>query len=334
MSASGRAAQSGGTGFPGHRSDLGSAVGRAGREDWWQNRLPARAASRSPKIANGLIDPILARRAGINTLLLGSWDEIAGEQFAGCSRPERIRWPRQEGPDETGGGFAPGVLTVACEGARALFLMHQEAELISRVNSFFGFQAISQVRIVQKAIHLPTRSQRRGRWIRRKRPVLPRCLARSRTPGCARRWSGLAPVSSGAPRSNGGDTRARARATDHACVNMLHLFGHISRYRTWINTGTPPQWAWCRASAGFPDCLAGVDCHDFQRMGDLHDPTDVPTDRCRHRFAACPDPCRLLGLLGSDTAGLRRHAETGAPWTRPPRRRFRREVTASTAAGG
>ncbi|KGF66823.1 hypothetical protein LL06_25940 [Hoeflea sp. BAL378] len=109
------------------------------------------------EIANGLIDPILARRAGINTLLLGSWDEIAGEQFAGCSRPERIRWPRQDGPDETGGGFSPGVLTVACEGARALFLMHQEAELISRVNAFFGFRAIAQIRIVQKAIHTPTR---------------------------------------------------------------------------------------------------------------------------------------------------------------------------------
>jgi len=109
------------------------------------------------EIANGLIDPILAKRAGINTLLLGSWDEIAGEQFAGFSRPERIRWPRQDGPDETGGGFAPGLLTIACEGARALFLMHQEAELISRVNSFFGFRAISQIRIVQKAIHIPTR---------------------------------------------------------------------------------------------------------------------------------------------------------------------------------
>lgn len=109
------------------------------------------------EIANGLIDPILAKRAGINTLLLGSWDEIAGEQFAGCSRPERIRWPRQDGPDETGGGFAPGLLTIACEGARALFLMHQEAELISRVNSFFGFQAISQVRIVQKAVSVPPR---------------------------------------------------------------------------------------------------------------------------------------------------------------------------------
>lgn len=109
------------------------------------------------EIANGLIDPILAKRAGINTLLLGSWDEIAGEQFAGCSRPERIRWPRQDGPDETGGGFSPGLLTVACEGSRALFLMHQEAELTSRLNSFFGFRAISQIRIVQKAIRIPTR---------------------------------------------------------------------------------------------------------------------------------------------------------------------------------
>jgi hypothetical protein len=109
------------------------------------------------EIANGLIDPILAKRAGINTLLLASWDEIAGEQFADCSRPERIRWPRQDGPDETGAGFAPGLLTIACEGARALFLMHQEAELISRVNSFFGFRAISQIRIVQKAVHAPPR---------------------------------------------------------------------------------------------------------------------------------------------------------------------------------
>lgn len=109
------------------------------------------------EIANGLIDPILAKRAGINTMLLASWDEIAGEQFAGCSRPERIRWPRQDGPDETGGGFTPGLLTIACEGARALFLMHQEAELISRLNSFFGFRAISQIRIVQKAIHVPAR---------------------------------------------------------------------------------------------------------------------------------------------------------------------------------
>jgi len=115
------------------------------------------------EIANRLIDPILAKRAGINTLLLASWDEIAGEQFAGCSRPERIRWPRQDGPDETGGGFSPGVLTIACEGARALFLMHQEAEVIARVNSFFGFRAVSQIRIVQKPVSTATLKRPRPR---------------------------------------------------------------------------------------------------------------------------------------------------------------------------
>jgi len=107
------------------------------------------------EIANRLIDPILAKRAGISTLLLAAWDEIVGRQFSRCSRPDHIRWPRQSGPDERGGGFAPGVLTVACEGARALFLMHQEKEIIGRVNNFFGFPAIARIRIVQKAVSPP-----------------------------------------------------------------------------------------------------------------------------------------------------------------------------------
>ena len=42
------------------------------------------------EVANGLIDPVLAKRAGINTMLLGSWDEIAGSSFADCTRPERL----------------------------------------------------------------------------------------------------------------------------------------------------------------------------------------------------------------------------------------------------
>lgn len=104
------------------------------------------------EVANGLIDPILARRAGINTMLLGAWGEIAGARYADCSRPEKIRWSRPAGPEEAGGGFVPGQLTVACEGAAALFLMHEERELISRVNNFFGFPAIDQVRFVQKPV--------------------------------------------------------------------------------------------------------------------------------------------------------------------------------------
>lgn len=103
------------------------------------------------EIANPLLDQVLAKKAGINTALLGSWDEIAGEDFAESTRPEKITWPRRDygGPD---GGYEPGVLTIACEGARALFLTHAQGELISRINGFFGFPAIRQIRIVQKPV--------------------------------------------------------------------------------------------------------------------------------------------------------------------------------------
>ncbi|WP_440409689.1 DUF721 domain-containing protein [Neorhizobium petrolearium] len=102
------------------------------------------------EVANGIIDPVLARRAGISTALLGSWDEIAGEGFADCTRPEKIVWPRNDGYGET--SYQPGVLTIACEGARALFLTHAQGELIARINGFFGFPAVRQIRIVQKPV--------------------------------------------------------------------------------------------------------------------------------------------------------------------------------------
>ena len=36
-----------------------------------------------------------------------------------------------------GGGYQPGVLTIACEGARALFLSHQQGEIIQPLRELF-----------------------------------------------------------------------------------------------------------------------------------------------------------------------------------------------------
>lgn len=112
------------------------------------------------EVANRIIDPVLARRAGISTALLGSWDEIAGEDFADCTRPEKIAWPRND-RDDYQGGHRPGVLTIACEGARALFLTHAQGELIARINGFFGFFAVNQIRIVQKPVSPPVKRSAR-----------------------------------------------------------------------------------------------------------------------------------------------------------------------------
>lgn len=128
------------------------------------SRPSRRGALQISEVANDLIDPVLAKRAGINTLLLGSWDEIAGASFADCSRPEKITWPRRasEMAGEVG-GYQAGTLVVACEGSRALFLSHQQGELIQRINGFFGFPAIRQVKIVQKPVSPPMRRRRAPR---------------------------------------------------------------------------------------------------------------------------------------------------------------------------
>ena len=123
-------------------------------------RPPRRGAKQIAEVANGLVDPMLARRAGINTALLGSWEEIVGADFAECTRPEKIAWARRGGAGEEG-SYQPGVLTIACEGARALFLSHAQGELIQRINGFFGFPAIHQIRIVQKPVS--TAFKRSGR---------------------------------------------------------------------------------------------------------------------------------------------------------------------------
>jgi hypothetical protein len=106
------------------------------------------------EIANGVLDPVLARRAGINTTLLGMWDDIVGPEFAACTRPEKIKWPRRASQDDA---FLPGTLTIACEGARALFLAHSQDQLIQRLNSVFGYPAVDRVKIVQKPMTHATR---------------------------------------------------------------------------------------------------------------------------------------------------------------------------------
>jgi hypothetical protein len=123
--------------------------------------------------ANRLIDPVLAKKAGISTALIGSWDEIAGANFADCTRPEKIAWPRRGHEiSSEGGGVEPGTLTIACEGSRALFLSHAKGELIQRINGFFGFPAIHQIKIVQKPV------VQSGKYRRKLRPLTPQENAR------------------------------------------------------------------------------------------------------------------------------------------------------------
>jgi hypothetical protein len=100
-------------------------------------------------LASRILDPMLRKRAGISIGLVQSWDEIAGPRLAKHSRPEKIQWPRRLHEDDP---FQPATLVIACEGMAALHLQHETGEIIARVNSFLGFNAIGRVKIVQKPL--------------------------------------------------------------------------------------------------------------------------------------------------------------------------------------
>lgn len=100
-------------------------------------------------LSGKILDPVLRKRAGISVGLVQSWEEIVGVRVSQRSRPEKIVWPRRMSDDDP---FEPATLVIACEALAAMHIQHEAGEIMSRINSFLGFQAIGRLRIVQKPV--------------------------------------------------------------------------------------------------------------------------------------------------------------------------------------
>ena len=91
------------------------------------------------------------RRFGfIQSSVVSRWGEIVGERYAGVSSPESIRFPH--------GKREEGVLTVIAVGAHAPMMQHVAPTLITRVNRFFGYEAV--VKVVIRQGQLPAAPRR------------------------------------------------------------------------------------------------------------------------------------------------------------------------------
>jgi hypothetical protein len=104
-----------------------------------------------------LLDPLLQKRAGLTTALIGAWPEIAGTRIGEFSAPAKISWSRANKSDDP---FAPATLFINADPAVALALQHETSSIISRVNVFFGYPAIDRVKISQKQIRVATKALR------------------------------------------------------------------------------------------------------------------------------------------------------------------------------
>lgn len=85
--------------------------------------------------------------------LITDWTEIVGRDLARLTRPEKLKWPRgveksvETGDDERG---RPGAtLTLRVDPAAALDVQYRARQIVERINGYFGYRAVADLRIVQ-----------------------------------------------------------------------------------------------------------------------------------------------------------------------------------------
>ncbi len=85
--------------------------------------------------------------------LLTDWTTIVGADLARHTRPNKLKWPRAvetygETPSEQSG--RPGAtLHLMVDAARALDVQYKGRQIIDRINAYFGYRAIADLRIEQ-----------------------------------------------------------------------------------------------------------------------------------------------------------------------------------------
>ncbi len=105
--------------------------------------MPSKAIGR---IAPGILNGVFQKRGFAQGQILAQWPGIAGEELARFTSPEKISWPRRG----HGGAQQDGAtLVLRVEGPLAIEVQHSAPQLIERINSFFGYQAICKISIRQ-----------------------------------------------------------------------------------------------------------------------------------------------------------------------------------------
>ncbi|GAA4041463.1 DUF721 domain-containing protein [Parerythrobacter jejuensis] len=88
------------------------------------------------------------RRFGfVQSSVVTRWPEIVGHHHAKVCSPEAIRFPPGEKSE--------GILQLVVLPAHAPLIQHVIPEIIERVNRFFGYAAVSRVKIRQGAVKAP-----------------------------------------------------------------------------------------------------------------------------------------------------------------------------------
>ncbi len=114
--------------------------------------------------AVGSFLPALTTKAfqkyGFSTVsLLTDWPAIVGGEVAKCTSPERLKWRRRgqqpAGDEDDPSGRTGATLVLRVDGAMALEVQYQARQIIERINAYFGYAAVAELRLIQAPAPTP-----------------------------------------------------------------------------------------------------------------------------------------------------------------------------------
>ena len=100
---------------------------------------PRRIGQTVPEVAG----KALGKRGLAFGSLINDWPSIVGHQLSLRTAPDKLSFPRGKRED--------AVLHIRAMGAIALELQHLEPLIIEKINGFFGYKAVSKLRLVHAA---------------------------------------------------------------------------------------------------------------------------------------------------------------------------------------
>lgn len=106
--------------------------------------------------------PACKKRGFASVDIIAAWGDIVGERYATRVQPDKLVWPRQPNLADPENPPQPATLVVHTDGATALMLSHESAQLIERINTFYGWAAIGRIKILQRPVTVKPASTRKA----------------------------------------------------------------------------------------------------------------------------------------------------------------------------
>jgi len=109
------------------------------------------------KEISDLTQNVFGQKGFVSVDLITNWAEIVGKDLAQGVLPMKLTFPLNQ--------RANGVLHVrTAGGAFALLFEHQKARVIERVNTYFGYPAIADIRQIQGSMKLQKQAPEEVEW--------------------------------------------------------------------------------------------------------------------------------------------------------------------------